>query len=85
MIAAISLGIAEAIGFAGLELHSLGSGENAQAEAAVMVEWQGNKFRGTAIHKDIVMAAGIAYVAACNAALLSEQEADREAAVQAAE
>ncbi|MNC21428.1 2-isopropylmalate synthase [compost metagenome] len=75
VIAAISQGIAEQISFAGLELHSLGSGENAQAEAAVMVEWEGGKFRGTAIHQDIVMAAGIAYIAACNAALLSAQVA----------
>lgn len=73
IIAAIGQGIAEEIDFAGLELHSLGSGENAQAEAAVMVEWEGLKFRGTATHQDIIMAAGIAYIAACNAALLSTQ------------
>lgn len=41
-----------------------------------MVEWKDTKFRGTAIHHDIVMAAGIAYIAACNAALLSESAAD---------
>ena len=73
IIAAIGQGISEDIDFAGLELHSLGSGENAQAEAAVMVEWEGLKFRGTATHQDIIMAAGIAYIAACNAALLSTQ------------
>jgi 2-isopropylmalate synthase len=71
IIAAIGQGIAEDIRFDGLELHSLGSGGDAQAEAAVMVEWNGAKFRGTAIHHDIVMAAGIAYIAACNSALLS--------------
>ncbi len=71
IIAAIGQGIAENIDFVGLELHSLGSGENAQAEAAVMVEWEGLKFRGTATHQDIIMAAGIAYIAACNSALLS--------------
>ncbi|MCL6601617.1 MAG: 2-isopropylmalate synthase [Paenibacillus sp.] len=71
VIAAIGQGITEDIEFASLELHSLGSGENAQAEAAVMVEWDGVKFRGTATHQDIVMAAGIAYIAACNSALLS--------------
>lgn len=76
IIAAIGQGIAEEIRFDGLELHSLGSGGNAQAEAAVMVEWKGAKFRGTAIHHDIVMAAGIAYIAACNAALLSDAAAD---------
>lgn len=73
IIAAIGLGISEEIEFAGLELHSLGSGESAQAEAAVMVECEGLKFRGTATHQDIVMAAGIAYIAACNSALLSAQ------------
>jgi 2-isopropylmalate synthase len=77
IIAAIGQGIAEEIDFAGLELHSLGSGENAQAEAAVMVEWEGNKFRGTAIHQDIVMAAGIAFIAACNSALLSASSASQ--------
>lgn len=46
VIAAIAQGITEEIRFDGLELHSLGSGENAQAEAAVMVEWAGCKFRG---------------------------------------
>lgn len=76
IIAAIGQGIAEDIRFDGLELHSLGSGGDAQAEAAVMVEWKDAKFRGTAIHHDIVMAAGIAYIAACNAALLSESAAD---------
>ncbi|MNC81486.1 hypothetical protein D3C75_1346340 [compost metagenome] len=52
-----------------------------------MVEWAGCKFRGTAIHQDIVMAAGIAYIAACNSALLSAgEEADPVAAeFQAAE
>ncbi|MFD1772653.1 2-isopropylmalate synthase [Paenibacillus rhizophilus] len=71
VIAAISQGIDEKLDFAGLELHSLGSGEDAYAEAEVYVEWNNARFRGTAIHQDIVMAAGLAYVAACNAALLS--------------
>lgn len=46
IIAAIGQGIAEDIRFDGLELHSLGSGGDAQAEAAVMVEWKDTKFRG---------------------------------------
>ncbi|SET98424.1 2-isopropylmalate synthase [Paenibacillus sp. NFR01] len=82
VISAIAQGIAEEIAFAGLELHSLGSGEDAQAEAAVMVERGGRPFRGTAVHRDIVMAAGLAYIAACNSALLSSEEEENAAAAQ---
>lgn len=71
VIAAISQAIDEQVTFAGLELHSLGKGEDAYGEAAVDVEWNGVRHRGTAIHQDIVMAAGIAFIAACNAALLT--------------
>ena len=71
VISAISQGISGSISFVDLELHSLSSGEDAHAEAAVTVERNGNVFRGTAVHQDIVMAAGLAYVAACNSALLS--------------
>lgn len=79
VIAAIGEGISEDIRFMGLELHSLGGGEDAYAEAAVAVEWQGANYRGTAIHQDIVMAAGLAYVAACNSALLSGRRQEQAA------
>ncbi|AJS60017.1 2-isopropylmalate synthase [Paenibacillus sp. IHBB 10380] len=69
VIAAISQGIDAEIIFGDLELHSLSAGEEAHAEAAVTVEWQGTIYRGTAVHQDIIMAAGLAYVAACNSAL----------------
>ncbi|OAB39377.1 2-isopropylmalate synthase [Paenibacillus macquariensis subsp. defensor] len=69
LITAISQGIEADIIFGDLELHSLSTGEEAHAEACVMVEWQGKTYRGTAIHQDIVMAGGLAYVAACNSAL----------------
>ncbi|MGF7046323.1 2-isopropylmalate synthase [Paenibacillus sp. DS2015] len=69
VIAAISQGIDAEITFVDLELHSLSAGEEAHAEAAVTVECQGTIYRGTAVHQDIVMAAGLAYVAACNSAL----------------
>lgn len=71
VISAISQGISSDIRFGDLELHSLSSGEDAHAEAAVTVEKAGKIFRGTAVHQDIVMAAGLAYVAACNSALMS--------------
>ncbi|AOZ92302.1 2-isopropylmalate synthase [Paenibacillus crassostreae] len=69
LISAISDGIDADIIFGDLEMHSLSTGEEAHAEAAVTVEWEGKNYRGTAIHQDIVMAAGLAYVAACNSAL----------------
>ncbi|HEY2493147.1 MAG TPA: 2-isopropylmalate synthase [Paenibacillus sp.] len=69
VIAAISQGIDAEITFGDLELHSLSAGEEAHAEAAVTVEWKGTIYRGTAVHQDIIMAAGLAYVAACNSAL----------------
>ncbi|GAE07354.1 2-isopropylmalate synthase [Paenibacillus sp. JCM 10914] len=71
VISAISQGISGDITFGDLELHSLSSGEDAHAEAAVTVEKDGKVFRGTAVHQDIVMAAGMAYVAACNSAVMS--------------
>jgi 2-isopropylmalate synthase len=69
LISAIAQGIDAEIIFGDLEMHSLSTGQEAHAEAAVTVEWEGKTYRGTAIHQDIVMAAGLAYVAACNSAL----------------
>lgn len=68
--------------FEDLELHSLASGENASGEAVVTVVSGGERFRGTAIHRDIVLAAATAYVSACNTALMTRREvqARREAA-----
>ncbi|MDR9856052.1 hypothetical protein RJP21_20810 [Paenibacillus sp. VCA1] len=48
--------------------------------AAVTVERNGKTCRGTAVHHDIVMAAGLAYVAACNSAVQSAADEDRQQA-----
>ncbi|MDR0270358.1 2-isopropylmalate synthase [Paenibacillus sp.] len=77
VIAAISQGIDAEITFGDLELHSLSGGEDAHAEAAVSVERKGKTYRGTAVHHDIVMAAGLAYVAACNSAVLSAEDEEQ--------
>jgi 2-isopropylmalate synthase len=57
--------------FEDLELHSLSTGEDAFGEAVVTVMHQGERFRGTAIHRDIILAAAKAFVSACNGVLLS--------------
>ncbi|TJY42721.1 2-isopropylmalate synthase [Cohnella pontilimi] len=57
--------------FEDLELHSLSTGEDASGEAVVSVMYQGERYRGTAIHRDIILAAARAYVSACNSVLLS--------------
>lgn len=59
--------------FEDLELHSLSTGENAFGEAVVTVVSDGQRFRGTAIHRDIILAAARAYVSACNSALLARR------------
>ncbi|SFA96445.1 2-isopropylmalate synthase [Cohnella sp. OV330] len=57
--------------FEDLELHSLSTGEDAAGEAVVTVRQAGRRFRGTAIHRDIILAAARAYVAACNSAMMA--------------
>ncbi|WP_020618792.1 2-isopropylmalate synthase [Paenibacillus daejeonensis] len=57
--------------FEDLELHSLSTGEDAHGEAVVSILHEQARHQGTAIHKDIILAAATAYVAACNQALLS--------------
>ena len=60
--------------FEDLELHSLSNGESAHGEAIVTVVHQGRRFQGTAVHRDIILAAAKAYVSACNAALLAQNK-----------
>lgn len=60
--------------FEDLELHSLSNGEGAHGEAIVTVVHQGKRYQGTAIHRDIILAAAKAYVSACNAALLAQRK-----------
>ncbi|TMV19221.1 2-isopropylmalate synthase [Paenibacillus thermoaerophilus] len=54
--------------FTDLELYSLSSGESANGEATVTVSADGRQYRGSAVHRDIVVAAAQAFMAACNQA-----------------
>ena len=56
--------------FEDLELHSLSSGEDAHGEAVVTVLHGGRRYRGTAIHKDVILAVAQAFVGACNQAVI---------------
>jgi 2-isopropylmalate synthase len=66
--------------FEDLELHSLSTGEGAFGEAVVTVQYQGARHQGTAIDRDIILAAARAYVSACNAAILSARSFGKAAA-----
>lgn len=57
------------IEFDDLELHSLSAGESASGEAVVSVVCQGERYRGTGAHRDIILAVAQAYMAACNQAV----------------
>lgn len=59
--------------FEDLELHSLSTGEDARGEAIVSMLHNNRRYRGTAVHNDIILAAAQAYVAACNQQLLGGQ------------
>ncbi|RKP53250.1 2-isopropylmalate synthase [Cohnella endophytica] len=67
--------------FEDLELHSLSTGEDASGEAVVTVVSGGRRNIGSAIHKDIILAAAKAYVAAVNGVILTRkmQEVRKEA------
>ncbi|WEK54960.1 MAG: 2-isopropylmalate synthase [Candidatus Cohnella colombiensis] len=66
--------------FEDLELHSLSTGEDASGEAVVSVISGGERYRGTAIHKDIILAAARAYVSACNGAVIAGRNAEAQRA-----
>jgi len=72
VILCIQQAIPVAAEFEDLELHSLSTGEDARGEAVVTIVHRGQRYRGTSIHKDIVLAAAQAYVGACNQAVLSD-------------
>lgn len=57
--------------FEDLELHSLSTGEDAFGEAVVTVVCKGQRNIGTAIHRDIILAAARAYVSAVNGIILA--------------
>lgn len=61
--------------FEDLEVHSLSTGEDASGEAVVTVVSGGRRFRGTAIHSDIILASARAYVAACNGVVMARRQA----------
>lgn len=71
VIGAIQQAIPVAAEFEDLELHSLSTGEDAYGEAVVSIVHEGQRFRGTSIHKDIILAAAQAYVSACNQAVMT--------------
>ncbi len=56
------------VAFEDMEIHSLSSGESAYGEAVVTISYRGEIYSGTAAHKDIILAAAQAYIAACNQA-----------------
>lgn len=71
VIHAIQQAIPVAAEFEDLELHSLSTGEDAYGEAVVSIVHKQQRFRGTSVHNDIVLAAAQAYVAACNQAVMT--------------
>ncbi|WP_337100974.1 2-isopropylmalate synthase [Paenibacillus sp. YIM B09110] len=71
VIHAIQQAIPVASEFEDLELHSLSTGEEAYGEAVVSIIHEGQRFRGTSIHKDIILAAAQAYISACNQAVMT--------------
>ncbi|GLX66299.1 2-isopropylmalate synthase [Paenibacillus glycanilyticus] len=71
VIHCIQQAIPVAAQFEDLELHSLSTGEDAHGEAVVSIIIDGERFRGTSIHKDIIYAAAQAYVGACNQAVMT--------------
>ncbi|MMZ71050.1 2-isopropylmalate synthase [compost metagenome] len=66
-----------------MEIQALSGGAGATGEAVITVERAGREFKGTATHQDIVMAAGLAYVAACNAAGLKAESMENAQTVHA--
>jgi 2-isopropylmalate synthase len=59
--------------FEDLELHSLSTGEDAFGEAVVTVASGGQRNVGTAVHRDIILAAARAYVSAVNGVILARR------------
>jgi len=68
-ISSIKQAVSSDVEFEDLELHSLSSGESAHGEAVVTITRNGDSYRGSAMHKDIVLAAAQAFLSACNQAV----------------
>ncbi|MFC5701827.1 2-isopropylmalate synthase [Cohnella faecalis] len=71
IIHCIRQAVPSGVEFEDLELHSLSTGEGASGEAVVTVVYEGQRYRGTAIHNDIILAAARAYVSACNSVAIA--------------
>lgn len=82
VILALKQAIPATMEFEDLELHSLSTGEDAFGEAVVSVLYGGERYRGSSVHQDIILAAAEAYVAACNQALMTEGAALRSGALR---
>ncbi|MEK3882351.1 2-isopropylmalate synthase [Paenibacillus sp. PL2-23] len=78
VIGAISQAIPAEIAFEDLELHSLSTGEGAYGEAVVSIIHSGKRYRGTSIHKDVILASAQAYISACNQAIMTAGRAREE-------
>ncbi|AEI39207.1 2-isopropylmalate synthase [Paenibacillus mucilaginosus] len=79
VVAGIKQALPFAVEFADLELYSLSSGEEASGEAIVTVRRDGASYRGIAAHRDILMAAAHAFMAACNQAAREAGEGQEQA------
>ncbi|MFB9328807.1 2-isopropylmalate synthase [Paenibacillus aurantiacus] len=79
VIQCIRQAIPEAAQFEDLELHSLATGEDARGEAVVSMIRNGERYRGTAVHDDMILAAAQAFVSACNAVALTARRTDEMA------
>ncbi|MFM9276407.1 2-isopropylmalate synthase [Paenibacillus jiagnxiensis] len=70
VIAAISHAVQGDMQIEDVEIHTMGSGEQAYTEAFVTVCCMGKTYHGSASHRDHLLAVGIACLSACNAAQL---------------
>ncbi|MHA6480593.1 2-isopropylmalate synthase [Paenibacillus sp. strain BS8-2] len=84
VISALKQAIPATMEFEDLELHSLSTGEDAFGEAVVSVLYGGERYRGSSIHQDIILAAAEAYVSACNQAIMTAQAAQLDKPVHEA-
>ncbi|CAM4476278.1 2-isopropylmalate synthase [Paenibacillus tarimensis] len=84
VINCIRQAIPAAAEFEDLELHSLSTGEDAKGEAVVTIIHSGQRYRGTSIHNDVILAVAEAYIGACNQAVMSaNRNEDRKSAESA--
>ncbi|MDQ1911613.1 2-isopropylmalate synthase [Paenibacillus sp. GD4] len=68
VVAGIKQALPFEVKFSDLELYSLSSGEEANGEAIITIMVEEKSYRGVAEHRDILLAAAHAFMAACNQA-----------------